>query len=732
MQLRLGGEAIRLHNTLSQQKEQVTPREPNVVRMYTCGPTVYRNVHIGNLRSYLLSDWLRRALECQGYEVRHVKNITDVGHMRQERLERGEDKIISAALGEGKTPQEIAHLYTEAFLRDEAKVNILPAHHFPRATDHIAEMQELIQRLLERDLAYQVEGNVYFAVGEFSEYGKLSGNRGQALLEAVRVEADPHKRDPRDFTLWKAAEPGRMVKWSSPWGEGFPGWHIECSAMSTKYLGEQLDIHTGGVDNIFPHHEGEIAQSEGAFGKPFVKYWVHGQHLLADGMKMAKSLGNSYTLEDLETRGYDPVAFRYLCLTTHYQSRLNFTFSALRAAQRGLMRLRQHVWEWRHLADGSPQSEAEHEQWRGLFWEHVNDNLHMPGALAVTWQLVRSKLPPLAKLSLLLEFDKLLGLGLERVPELYQVPPPVEETVRRHQELRETRLFAQSDDLRHQMIHQGYVVHDMASRALVRPKTEMERRQERWPAYSSSREVPSMLEEPDAAEFSVNIIACNYRDDAQRCVGAALKWGAGHRMEVVVVDNGSTDGTAEWLEETALRDGRLRVIHIDHILGHAAAQNVALKQSRGTYIIQVDPSAEITGDIFAPLKHMLSDSTVGVAGPFGLRTEDLHHFDESAEPGEVDAMQAYCFAFRRQAVQQVGLMRETFRFYRNLDLEYSFRFRDAGYRLMNDPSLPLQRHEHRVWSDMTEEERHHLSFVNFKRFAKKFGHRHDLLVSHKT
>ena len=243
-------------------------------------------------------------------------------------------------------------------------------------------------RLVEQGYAYEVQGNVYFDVSRFPGYGKLSGNIQEArLLEAVRVEADPLKRDPRDFTLWKRAEPGREVKWPSPWGEGFPGWHIECSAMSIKYLGPKFDIHTGGTDNVFPHHEDEIAQSEGFTGERVVSLWVHGQHLLADGVKMAKSAGNSFTMADIEGQGIDPLAFRYLCLTARYKTRLNFTFTALKAAQRALLRLRNRVWEWSSLPALSSADGGSGEEWHGRFLERVNNNLDLPGALAMTWQL---------------------------------------------------------------------------------------------------------------------------------------------------------------------------------------------------------------------------------------------------------------------------------------------------------------------------------------------------------
>ncbi len=303
---------IRLHNTLTRSVEPVVPVNEGEIRMYTCGPTVYRPVHVGNLRSYLLADWLRRTFELFGHRVIAVKNITDVGHMRQDAVDRGEDKVIAAALAEGKTPTQIAEFYEGAFREDERRLGILPATFYPRATAHVGPMIEIIERLLARDLAYVVDGAVYYAVKRFPDYGRLSGNVGEALRQGVRTEVDPNKRNPADFALWKRAEPDRRaLVWDSPWGPGYPGWHIECSAMSTRYLGERFDVHTGGVDNIFPHHEDEIAQSEGALGHPVVGMWVHGQHLLADGVKMAKSARNTLEVHEIEALGLDPLAFRY-------------------------------------------------------------------------------------------------------------------------------------------------------------------------------------------------------------------------------------------------------------------------------------------------------------------------------------------------------------------------------------------------------------------------------------
>ncbi len=722
---------LRLHNTLTKTAQTVQPSRGRKVGMYTCGPTVYRDAHIGNLRSYLMADWIRRALEQQGVEIDHVKNITDVGHMRQEVLERGEDKVVAAAIAEGKSPAQIAQFYTDRFLEDERKLNINRAQHIPKATDHISEMLEIVESLVDKGYAYEVEGNVYFGVSQFSDYGKLSGNlQEEDLLEAVRVEADPLKRDPRDFTLWKRAEPGRELKWPSPWGDGFPGWHIECSAMSIKYLGRRFEIHTGGVDNIFPHHEGEIAQSEGFTGAPVVDLWVHGQHLLADGVKMAKSAGNSFILDDIETQGIDPLAFRYLCLTARYRTRLNFTFTALKVAQRALLRLRNRVWEWGRVPAGPSDDGAAIEEWRARFFERVNDNLDMPGALALTWEMVRSDHSPEVKRQVLLQLDEVLGLGLADVEESYWVPEEVHARLGDRAALRRGGDYSKADEIRDGLERTGYVVEDTLNGTRVRPKTPWEKHQEVWSAVSSSAEVPSLIDEDSQAGMTVGIVACNYMEDVKRCVGSVQKWLGGRPAELVLVDNGSTDGTGEWMEAEAASDDSIRVMHTDHVLGEAAAKNVVLKQSRGDTVVLLDTSVEITGDVFGKIEEMLADDTVGVVGPFGLRTPDLHHFHEGeSEPGDMDAMQAYCFAFRRQRLMQAGLMREGFRFYRNLDLDYSFQFKDAGYRIVADPALPVRLHEHRVWSELAEGERDEMSRKNFRRFLDKWGHHQDLLVS---
>ncbi len=722
---------LKIYNTLNKTLDEIKPIVPGVVKMYTCGPTVYRDAHIGNLRSYLMADWVRRILELQGLEVQHIKNITDVGHMRQEVLEQGEDKVIAAAIAEGKTPAQIAQFYTERFLADEASLNIHRPMELPKATDHIPEMLEITEDLVEKGIAYVVEGNVYFSVSDFPDYGKLSGNiHEEELLEAVRVEADPNKRDPRDFTLWKAAEEGRTVKWPSVFGEGFPGWHIECSAMSIKYLGREFDIHTGGVDNIFPHHEGEIGQSEAFTGNPVVNTWLHGQHLLADGVKMAKSAGNSFILSDIEAKGIDPLAFRYLCMTARYRTRLNFTFTSLKAAQRGLHRLKNRVWEWSSLPARESVDDEAVAEWNAKFLDRVNDNLDIPGALTVTWAMAKSRLSGQTKLAIIRESDKVLALDLESVTEQNQVPASVQTTVQERAVARERKDYTEADRIRRQLDADGYVLQDTISGARVRPKAAWEKVDEARNTVSSAAEVPSLVNQPDTHEVTIGIVANNYKDDVKRIVESALKWAGDRDAEAVVLDNGSTDGTSEWLDELAATEPRVRVIHADHTLGEGAAKNIVLKQSLGRTVILVDTSVEIAGDIYGPIDHYLDRDDVGVVGPFGLRTDDLHHFhDGEGESGNMDAMQAYCFAFRRETLQNVGLMRESFRFYRNLDIDFSFHFKEQGHQIVADQSIPVVLHEHRVWSELAEGERDELSLKNYRRFLEKWGDRADLLVS---
>jgi cysteinyl-tRNA synthetase len=328
---------LHVYNTLTRRKEAFAPLEPGKVRMYNCGPTVYSYAHIGNFASFLMADLLRRTLEYTGFEVLQVMNITDVGHLTEDNIAdaRGEDKLEKKAREEKKDPWEIARFYEAAFHEDRERLNLLPAHHYPRATEHIPEMLQLIGELLQAGLAYESGGQIYFDIAKFPQYGILSGNTTEELRAGHRVEEDPLKRNPLDFTLWKK-DPKHLMQWDSPHGRGFPGWHIECSAMSRRYLGEVFDIHTGGEDNIFPHHECEIAQSSGGVGRIFARYWLHRRHILVDGRKMSKSAGNFFTVRDLLARGYTGAEIRLGLLGGHYRSHSNFSLQGLDDARKTL------------------------------------------------------------------------------------------------------------------------------------------------------------------------------------------------------------------------------------------------------------------------------------------------------------------------------------------------------------------------------------------------------------
>jgi cysteinyl-tRNA synthetase len=452
---------VRLHNSLTRRTDPLEPLTPGRVTVYTCGSTVYKYAHIGNLRTYLFGDLLHRTLEYLGYDVRYVKNITDVGHMRDDQLDStGPDKIELAAETEGKTPTEIADFYTDAWLADEALINILPVDVMPRATDHIGEMIDMTRTLLDRGLAYEVDGTVYFDVSEFPAYGQLSGQRVEQLRAGHRVDVEHDKRDPEDFALWKRAEARRSMKWPSPWGEGFPGWHIECSAMALKHLGERFDIHTGGIDLKFPHHEDEIAQSEGALGHRVVSTWLHGEFLTLGDAKMAKSAGNVIRVSDLPEKGFEPLAFRYLALTAHYRSKLDFTADAMHAAASGLARLRRAA----AIEDGTAVDLAVEPMasLRARFAEAIADDLAMPKALAVAHEVAsHADLDPAQKRALLLDFDRVLGLSLD-TPALEEAPLPARamELLERRAAARAARDFAASDALRDELAALGVEVRD--------------------------------------------------------------------------------------------------------------------------------------------------------------------------------------------------------------------------------------------------------------------------------
>ena len=452
---------VRLHNSLTRRAEPLEPIEPGLVTIYTCGSTVYKYAHIGNLRTYLFGDLLHRTLEYLGYEVRYVKNITDVGHMRNDDHDSlaGADKMELAAETEGKSPTEIADFYTDAWLEDEALLNILPADVMPKASDHIGEMISITERLLEKGLAYEVNGTIYYDVSAFPGYGQLSGQKVEETREGHRVAVESDKRDPADFALWKHAHENRLMRWPSPWGEGFPGWHIECSAMSLKHLGERFDVHTGGIDLKFPHHEDEIAQSEGALGHKVVNVWMHGEFLTMADAKMAKSAGNIIRVADLPELGHEALVFRYLALTAHYRSKLDFTADAMHAASSGLARLRR--------AASGPDAAVDlaHEpmaHYRARFADAVADDLATPKALAIAHAVASADdLTDGRRRALLLDFDRVLGLDLGAPSTLDQaLPEGSRELLERRAAARAAKDFATSDDLRERLAELGVEVRD--------------------------------------------------------------------------------------------------------------------------------------------------------------------------------------------------------------------------------------------------------------------------------
>ena len=373
---------VRLFNSASRQIEPFVPLVPGQAGIYDCGPTVYDWQTIGNLYRYIVSDVQRRTLEYLGYRVKSVMNITDVGHIAGD-VDEGEDRMMIAAKREGRDPETLARKYTDQFMADRHKLNILDPHVMPKATAHIPEMIELIKRLIAKGNAYAAADGVYFDISTFPEYGKrLAGELTADLVAGARVDVNPNKRNPADFALWRAKKPGDLQFWDSPWGQGNPGWHIECSAMSMKYLGETFDIHSGGEDNLFPHHESEIAQSEAATGKPFVRYWTHVRFLKVDSGAMHKSAGNAYLLKDLESWGFDPLAFRMLVLNNKYRQPLDFTRAGLAGAQNRLDRWRGIIRDAWQATGGTPIDVAPEDPRRTAFVGALTDDLNTPAALA--------------------------------------------------------------------------------------------------------------------------------------------------------------------------------------------------------------------------------------------------------------------------------------------------------------------------------------------------------------
>jgi len=444
---------MKLYNYLSKKVEEFKPIVDGKVGMYTCGPTVYDYVHVGNWRTFVFEDILKRVLKFNGLDVNQVMNITDI-----------DDKIIKAAGEENIDFHTITEKYEKAFKDDLSKLNIIPADHFPRATENITSMIRIIEVLLEKGIAYKADDGIYFSVEKFEDYGKLSGLEKRKLKKGARISSDLYdKENWSDFALWKFKKGGEP-SWPAPFGEGRPGWHIECSSMSMEYLGETFDIHSGGVDLLFPHHENEIAQSEAATGKKFVNYWLEGEHLLVDGQKMSKSLGNVYTLEDISKKGIEPLALRYLFLTAHYRSKLNFTWESLEAAQNALNNLRSEVASWDEPKIGRSDSESLQTRMRCAGFEKdfknaIDNDLDMPRVIATMWEMVKSDYPTSARHQSVLMMDKVLGLELDQIRKA-ELPARAKELMDKREEMRKAGNFEGSDKLRKELLEMGVEVED--------------------------------------------------------------------------------------------------------------------------------------------------------------------------------------------------------------------------------------------------------------------------------
>ncbi len=452
---------LTLYNTLTRLKEEFTTIRPGEVGLYTCGPTVYNFAHIGNLRTYLFEDILKRVLVLNGFKLTHVMNITDVGHLTGDR-DMGEDKMEKGAQREGKTAWDIAEFYTRAFRRDIARLNILEPDIWCKATETIPEQIELIRILEAKGFTYRTGDGIYFDTAKFPDYARLSTQNLDALQEGARVEKNPEKRNATDFALWKLSPAGarRQMEWDSPWGVGFPGWHIECSAMAMKYLGEQLDIHCGGVDHIDIHHTNEIAQSEAATGRKFFNFWMHGAFLnIQGGKKMAKSEDNFLTLDNaLVKRGINPLAYRYASFQTHYRKPMEYSEESIQAAQNGLAHLYNQVREV--AGAGAEAAGGADPVFREKFLEAVNDDLNMPRAMAVVQETLKSDLAAVDKLATVLDFDRVLGLDLHAVDHPEVLPAEVGRLVEARAKARQAKNWAESDRLRDEIQAQGYTVKD--------------------------------------------------------------------------------------------------------------------------------------------------------------------------------------------------------------------------------------------------------------------------------
>lgn len=449
-----------VYNTLTRRKEELVTVHPGEVRMYSCGPTVYSRAHMGNMRAYIFMDTLRRVIKFNGYKLLGVMNITDVGHLTSD-ADDGDDKMEKAAKKTGKSPWEIAEHFTRLFFEDTDKLNIERPEIVAKATDHIADMLEFVEALVEKGYGYETSDGIYFDISKFPSYGKLSGNtRLSDNIAGARVDVNDEKRNPADFALWKKAPKEHIMQWDSPWGRSYPGWHIECSTMSRKYLGDTFDIHTGGVDHIPIHHENEIAQSEALLGHSAVHYWMHVEFMQVDGRKMSKSLGNTYTLDELEEKGYSPMDFRYFCLNTHYRKKLNFTFEGMDGAKTAYSRLLALVGACKHAESGTTDPEII-KKFDKAFFDAVSDDLNIPLGLGELWTLLKN--PPSRDIyDAAMRADKVLALSLDKCDEKKDddVPADIRDIAERRFAARKAKNWAESDALRAELAEKGWSVAD--------------------------------------------------------------------------------------------------------------------------------------------------------------------------------------------------------------------------------------------------------------------------------
>ncbi len=458
---------IKLYNTLSRKKEVFKPIVKGKAGIYSCGPTVYSYQHIGNMRSYIFSDILRRVLEYNGYKIKHIVNVTDVGHLTSD-SDGGKDKIEEAAQKERKSVSEIADYYFEIFKEDLKKLNIREPSNFPKASLHIKEQIKLIKDLEKGGFTYETDDGIYFDSSKFKNYGKLAKLKVSGLKAGTRVEVG-NKKNKSDFALWKFSESSgkREQEWDSPWGIGFPGWHLECSAMSMKYLGKTFDIHTGGEDHVPVHHTNEIAQSEASTGKKFVNYWLHGAFLLSKGKKVSKSKGGLYTISDLEKQGFSATSFRYLCLQTHYRKQLNFSLENLEAAKNAYDRLKRKIINLKSQKHKGVDRTSEYGK---MFLEVISDDLNISKALDIFWKVIDDENFDVKKrLKLLEKFDEVLGLGIKKMKsEQLKLPREVGKLLDARAEARKNGRWEEADILRGRIRERGFIVEDKEEGQIVR------------------------------------------------------------------------------------------------------------------------------------------------------------------------------------------------------------------------------------------------------------------------